>query len=94
MIISNSTLKDFEFILVGSINSTLIYNLINDLNTIQKEFRFDFNDKVIELPESFKRKKINLSDDLEKHLKRRTANYKPLSFKIFICDLKLEDDLY
>lgn len=87
-------IQDFEFIIVGDTNSTIIYDLINDLNSVQKEYKFDYKDKLIKYPDSYVQNEIMDSEHLEKYLKQKVNSYNKSSFKIFICDCQFEEDLF
>lgn len=90
------SMKRIRFLVVGHSNNVGIYNLannvVNNLNSIQKDFHFEVHEQIISLPSNIKAP-IPVKN-LEDLVKKLTTEKYPREHPVVLCACKLEDDLF
>jgi len=83
-----------RFVQLGPSNNAIIHNLVSNLNSVQQEFEFSFDDGFIEYPQNVNRQCPLPAAMLEALVTTYAASKYQNEYPIAICDCPLEDELF
>jgi hypothetical protein len=86
-------MRTIRFIQIGWANNTVIHNLVHNLNYVQPEFLFKFDDDVIQYPEDINVQEPVPTERLERLALKYCNDKYPNEYPIAVCDCPLEDEL-
>jgi hypothetical protein len=86
-------MRPIRFVQIGWANNTVIHNLALNLNYIQSEFLFKFNDDVVQYPEDISLSNPVSTGRLESLALKYCSDKYPDEYPVAICDCPLEDEL-
>jgi hypothetical protein len=86
-------MKPIRFVQIGRANYTAINNLVSNLDYMQSEFLFNFNDDVIQYPEDIGVHDPVSTERLELIALKYCSEKYPDEYPIAVCDCPLEDEL-